>query len=413
MSAMNSWAGVVAAPQPEPAPERTPTPPPSVAPGGRSRKESQRLKARAKDDARQAITSKIHNRDRADQTPYLVHLTKSGDPFLEGKRRGVAERSGVVENKLAHLRFENMLVTKQVEDCELPHVSTDTCKVRAVCFSEATSLACHARQYSPWGVAFTKSFLFNVHEANAVFYCRPKLLDDFKQRYRGQVSFLRYLTPLKPMYADENQIREGTAVYVKKDPRQQDWSEILRQNAYWSGEIVRVYPDKNYDIWTDEGMFKFRSNVVTAAYKAADFTHEREWRTPGPVKFEWENLHCVYVPSVRLLNRLLPDLYQALTDAHVQIVELTPTFEKNDCHHGYECFSPSCTRVHTRDVKLCLPWFRKWEMSQRRCQNDGNGCPYHASDTCKYAHACDGPTCPLDDNCVDTNCPYVHTRDAV
>jgi len=182
---------------------------------------------------------------------------------------------------------------------------------------------------------------------------------------------------------------------------------------------VKVYRDKNrdktYDIWTDEGMFNFPSNVVKPAYKPADFTHEREWRTPGPVKFEWENLHCVYVPSVRLLNRLLPKLYQKLTAAHVQIVELRPTFEKNDCHHGYECFSPSCTRVHTRDVKFCLSWFREWEKSQQRCQHDKNnrnGCRYHASGGCKYAHACDGPTCPDDDNCADKrNCLYVHTSD--
>jgi len=243
-----------------------------------------------------------------------------------------------------------MLVTKQVEDCELPHVSTDTCKVRAVCFSEATSLECHAKKYSPWGLAFTKSFLYNARKANPVLYCRPEILRDMKERYINQPDYLRYLTPLKPMYADENQIREGAAVYVKEDSRQQDWSVILRDRTYRSGKIVNIYPDKSYDIWTDEGVFKYQSNMVKLAYKAADFTHEREWRTPGPVAFEWENLHCVYVPSVRLLNRLLPDLYQKLTDAHVQIVELTPTFEKNDCHHGYECFSPSCTRVHTRDV---------------------------------------------------------------
>jgi len=399
---------------PRRAPEQ-PTPPPSVAPGGRSPEEIQRLKARAKDDARQAITSKIHNRDRADQTPYLVHLTKSEKPFRE------RQRTGVLDNEVAHLRFENMLRTRQVQDCELPHVSTDNCRVRAVCFSEATSLECHAKKYSPWGLAFTKSFLYNARKANPVLYCRPEILRDMKERYKDQADYLRYLTPMSPMYADENQMRVGNEVYVKEEnSRQQDWSEILREGTYWVGKIVSMNRD-TYEIKPDDHPTRryLSPKMVKLAYKAVDYTHEREWRTPGPVAFEWENLHCVYVPSVRLLNRLLPELYQDLTAAHVQIVELTPTFEKNDCHHGYECFSwregEECgpvwnKRNHTLDQSLFFEWEKSKRM--RRCPHDRPGRPCRHVD-CTYAHVRDRPTCPNNLECNMVGCPYVHTRDEV
>jgi len=356
------------------------------------------------------------NRDRADQTPYLVHLTKSEKPFKE------RQRTGVLDNDVAHLRFENMLRTRQVQDCELPHVSTDSCQVRAVCFSEATSLDKHAKNYSPWGLAFTKSFLYNARKANPVLYCRPEILRDMKECYKDQPDYLRYLTPMSPMYADENQMRVGTEVYVKKDYRQQDWSAILRENAYWSGEIVSMNGN-TYDILNyDDNITKpyIPSYMFKRAYNPVDYTHEREWRTPGPVGFEWENLHCVFVPSVKLLKRLLPGLYGELTAACVNIEELTPTLESRDCHHGYECFSwregKECgpdgnKRTHTLDQSLFFEWERKNRM--RRCPHELAGRPCRCHAGCIYANVRDGPTCPDDEECSMVGCPYVHTRDAV
>ena len=404
------WAGVASGGTAQP--PAVPIAQPEAEPAG-SLEEIQRLKDRAKDDARQAITSKIHNRDRADQTPYLVHLTKSDEPFRERERRGVLDK------KVAHLRFENMLRTRQVQDCELPHVSTDNCQVRAVCFSEATSLDKHAKNYSPWGLAFTKSFLYNVRQANPVLYCRPNIFEDMVERYKDQPDNLRYLTPMSPMYADENQMRVGAEVYVKEGSVQQDWSETLREGSYWTGKIVSMNRDTYVILKDGEGNKLVPSKKVKLPYKPVDYTHEREWRTPGPVKFEWENLHCVFVPSVKLLKRLLPGLYGELTAACVNIEELTPTLESRDCHHGYECFSwrqgEECgpvgnKRKHTLDQRLFFAWEKSKRM--RRCPHDWPGRPCRHVD-CTYAHVRDGPTCPDNLECSMVGCPYVHTRDAV
>jgi hypothetical protein len=69
-------------------------------------------------------------------------------------------------------RFEQILRTGVIFDCTLPHVRD----VRAVSFTEMTdkSLVQHCRRYSPWGVAFSKSYLYNNHEADHVNYMRPE-----------------------------------------------------------------------------------------------------------------------------------------------------------------------------------------------------------------------------------------------
>lgn len=305
--------------------------------------DSQALKGRANYDRGRAVDSAIRNKDRADQSFDLVHLTKSKAPCCPFEARAGVKEDG--SPLVSHLRFAKMLENREVVDCALPHVSTQQCPVRAVCFSEATSLDMHAKRYSPWGIALSKSFLFNACRANPVLYCRKNLLDEIKSRFVGQADMLRYVTPLLPFYADD-QVGDGI-----------------------------------------------------------DYTHEREWRTPGPVKFEWENLSCVFVPSVKLFKKLLPELYQKVTDACIEIRQLTPTRESDSCAFGYECTNSNCEHKHTEDVEL----YKDWEKSQRRCKW-GACC---RREDCMFAHACDGPTCPLDDNCQDANCPYVHTRDAV
>jgi hypothetical protein len=313
------------------------------------------LKARAEKDTRQAVTFGIHNRARADQSFDLVHLTKSKDPCSQVEVNDcVLGEDGLP--LVSHLRFAKMLEEKEVKDCALPHVSTTEQKVRAVCFSEATSLDKHAKNYSPWGVGFTKSFLYNARKANPVLYCRPEIFDDMKERYKTQPDYLRYLTPLRPVYADENEIRVGAVVNVKKEGfDQQDWSETLREGTYWRGEIVNMNRDKTYVVKNSDNRTSItvQSKMVKLAWKHVDYTHEREWRTPGPVTFQWENLSCIFVPSVKLFNVYLPDLYEKVTRACVKIVELTPTREEGDCHFGYECTKGSkCGRNHTDDQKL-------------------------------------------------------------
>lgn len=152
------------------------------------------------------------------------------------------------------------------------------------------------RRYSPWGVAFNKSFLFNTHNANPVMYCRPEILKKLVSNHARDKDLLRYLTLFHPKYS--------------KSP----------------------------------GKF------------CCDFMHEREWRTPGPAPFTWKNLEWVSVPSEEMFKSLLPDLYADIKENGVTIMPIGPVNSPDRCSDGYNCINVHCQAEHTKDQMIFFEW---------------------------------------------------------
>lgn len=274
-----------------------------------------RLQKRWPEDWHAFCEYALHNKQRDDQSFFLVHFTKSDPPCVQ------TDGSEAIRLLVAHERFEQVLRENQLYDCPLPHLGRSD--VRAVCFTEMTppSLSAHAENYSPWGFAFHKSFLFNAHNANPVHYCRDELLAKVLQTARENPRLmgpdeLRYYTPFRPKYGD--------------------------------------------------GL-----GAANPQYDTVDSTHEREWRTPGPASFSWSNLAFVYVPSIPLFKQLLPDLYRDLCEAEVEIKAIQPIIERGRCNYGYSCWEGclcACECEHTKDQAALFQWYRRngWldEMSQ-------------------------------------------------
>ena len=267
------------------------TPPPPLQPP--SQEETDRLSARKDEDRRHKNVYDQFNKDRVDQSFHLCHFTSNREPSDKKSIQTTLSRLGMHTVLPAYKRFEQILRTKHLLDCDLPHLP---CDIRAVCFTEMieTALTRHAEVYSPWGVAFQKSFLFNTANANPVLYCRSELFEQFKTSARDNADMLRYLTPLIPKY-DENQGQQA---------------------------------------------------------RPLDYAHEREWRTPGPVPYSLNNLSYVTVPDADVFIEILPDLYQELTTAGVVIKEIPSLHAPDSCIHGYHCrFGLNCRYHHTDDQR--------------------------------------------------------------
>lgn len=238
------------------------------------------------------------NKDRPDVTFTLGHFTKSDLPC----NRATTQDASFDFCAAAFKRFASILENRKVADCLLPHFGNQ--EVRAVCFTEMThaSLSVHAETYSPWGICFSKSFLFNVHKANPAIYMRGKgesgsLWEATVQAAAGDADRLRYMTPLIPDYQDSQQ--------------NLDYKSVI------------------------------------------DYTHEREWRTPGPVEFTWDNISHVYVPDKKVFKELLPDLYESLWKNDVDVRTLDLVQRKGDCANGYACINGNrCAFGHSKDQKV-------------------------------------------------------------
>jgi len=180
--------------------------------------------------------------NRPDFSSYVVHFTKDAAP-LSSEREG----SGLdaIQAMSARDRLFNILTERRVLATRMPWTNRP-----AVCFTECTwpSLLGHARHYSPYGVGFTKAFLFATGGGPAV-YMPPHLL----QRQRTHVGVEKqpfdselyaFLTPFAPFYAPQTY-----------------------KDEHWNGKTP------------------------------VDYSHEREWRVPHNLVFTPERVQFVIVDT--------------------------------------------------------------------------------------------------------------------
>lgn len=136
-------------------------------------------------------------------------------------------------------KLVGILTSKTIMCSELTWVHKN-----AVCFTECIwgSLLAHAKAYSSYGIGFTKEFVF-LNGGNPVFYVRPQL-HTYTKIMADEVK--PFLTPFQPEYS---------------------------------------------------------TDAMTHGIKRVDYSHEREWRVPSDIKFEYKDIAFVVVESLNDLKR--------------------------------------------------------------------------------------------------------------
>lgn len=172
--------------------------------------------------------------ERPDFSNYLAHFTVGRQPFSKAATNPTLQFKGMK----AVDRLENILKSKKIYASRLPWNNKE-----AVCLTECPwgSLLAHAKTYSPYGVGFTKEFIFSKSGGPA-FYVRSDLYD--KQQWSDDLH--KFVTPFWPEY--------------------------------------RPAELKDY------GVMKGRS---------VDYSHEREWRVPVDLEFEYEDIAFVVLNDYR------------------------------------------------------------------------------------------------------------------
>lgn len=166
---------------------------------------------------------------RPDFSDYLVHFTTSRKPVGDTDPHNPAL---AFAGQTALERLIKMLTDKKIVASTMPWTGS-----RAVCFTECpwSSLVDHTKQYSPFGIGFSKPFIFS-RNGSPVFYVRPDQYN--KQTWHDHLK--AFVTPFWPAY------RPSTTF--------------------------------------------FTSHAFT---RTCDYTHEREWRVPQDLEFNYKQIEFV------------------------------------------------------------------------------------------------------------------------
>lgn len=148
-------------------------------------------------------------------------------------------------NQLAINRLISMLTDKTIIASTMPWTGS-----RAVCLTECpwSSLIDHTKQYSSYAIGFSKNFIFS-RQGSPVFYVRA-------DQYEKQV-----------------------------------WHEHLKSF------VTPFWP-----------VYRPKSLSATKEFKTCDYTHEREWRVPHDLHFEYDQIEFVIVDTYKDVAKLPTDL---------------------------------------------------------------------------------------------------------
>ncbi len=178
---------------------------------------------------------------RPDFSQYVVHLTKESPPF-GAKHHANDTELQTISSMSAYDRLVKILNDRTIRATPMPWTDRP-----AVAFSECPwgSLVDHARQYSAYGVGFTKPHLFAAGGGPAIYLRQDLLKEQNEHATPGFHPHLwSFITPFAPSYAPQTHLDD-----------------------YW----------------------RERSPL--------DFTHEREWRVPHEFTFEYSQVQFVIVDT--------------------------------------------------------------------------------------------------------------------
>jgi hypothetical protein len=180
--------------------------------------------------------------ERPDFSKYVVHFTKDSPP-ISATRNADAVKD--LTSLSAKDRLLRILGDKKIRATRMPWTDRE-----AVCFTECTwmSLFAHAKQYSRYGLGFRKEFLFAAGGGPAI-YLTPAMLE-------RQKSFVG--TGKDPFDSDLHSFVTPFAPPYMPSPY---------KTKYWKGK------------------------------KDVDYSHEREWRVPHELSFDYSKVAFVIVDT--------------------------------------------------------------------------------------------------------------------
>jgi len=185
--------------------------------------------------------------NRPDFSMYLAHFAKDGalcsidDPNYTN-----------IAGLTAIQRLEKILREKSIKATKMPWTGA-----HAVCFTECpwSSLIAHTKQYSPYGIGFSKQIVYSKHGGPA-YYVRPDHLKKQLSTGKFDKQLWPFVTPFSPSY---------------------------------------------------------RPNHMKGKYfSTVDFSHEREWRVPHDFPFEYRDVAFIILKDYHDMAAFSKDLKDAI-----------------------------------------------------------------------------------------------------
>ncbi len=191
---------------------------------------------------------------RPDFSQYVIHFTTSRKP-CSAKVNDATERGKVIVGGTAYDRLVSILQGGEVWATPMPWTNKP-----AVCFTECTwaSLLDHASRYSPFGIGFSKAFLFS-REGGPAIYLRQDLFEAQVANRGFHDNVMAFITPFRPFYAP-----------------------VAYRNRYYGTK------------------------------KPVDYTHEREWRVPHDLAFRTTQVEFVIVDTYEDMAKFPKDIKDAI-----------------------------------------------------------------------------------------------------
>lgn len=171
---------------------------------------------------------------KPDYSNYLAHFTSNNICVNNDNSLNNDYKTMSAKDKLI-----SILKSKTIYKSTMPWTDID-----AVCFTECpwNSLIEHSKNYSPYGLGFSKKFIFGRHGAPVMYMRVDAFIEERKSEFNHFRDDLKFLvTPFQPIYTPSR--------------------------------IKRLHE------------------------KPVDYTHEREWRIPTDLNFEYKDVVFVVVKS--------------------------------------------------------------------------------------------------------------------
>lgn len=185
--------------------------------------------------AKNNIDKQLNRKNRPDFSEYLSHFTKDGD-FCHIEQ---TDDMDAFRKMTAFERLCSILKMKEIKTSIMPWTNTP-----GLCFTECpwSSLLMHTKQYSPYGIGFTKEFIYKNNGA-PVFYMRKKFMNALTRSIKDK----KVLT------------------------------EILAMSTPYSPS--------------------FETKSMREQIKLVDYTHEREWRMSSNLHFHYQDIKFIIIKN--------------------------------------------------------------------------------------------------------------------
>lgn len=184
--------------------------------------------------------------NRPDLSNYLVHFTKNNRPC------GVKDSNNPIGDKakgMALTRLISILTDKKIIASTMPWTNC-----HCVCLTECpwSSLIDHTKSYSPYGIGFSKQFVFS-RNGSPVYYVRADQYE--KQQWHEHLH--PFVTPFWPSY-------RAKSIEAKKK------------------------------------------------FQTCDYTHEREWRVPHDFPFEYNQIEFIILDKYEDMAKFPKELKDSI-----------------------------------------------------------------------------------------------------